>query len=97
MSYRRLFTWLLSLSTFGFQNNTEVYIVWAMHSTSDANSTSANLSPQHTIKGKSGSARNLISEAMAAAMTPTTTTVMMPSTSVVSTPQPTGNYRCQYR
>ena len=33
--------------------------------------------------------------AMAAAMTPTTTTMMMPSTSVVSTPQPTGNDRCQ--
>ena len=97
MSYCRLFTWLLSLSTFGFQNNTEVYIVWAMHSTTDANPASANLSPQHTIRGKSGNPRNLIAEAMAAAMTPTTTTMMMPSTSVVSTPQPTGNDRCQYR
>ena len=62
-----------------------------MHSTTDANSTSANLSPKHTIKGKSGNATNLIAMAMAAAMTPTTTTMMMPTTSVVSTPQPTGN------
>ena len=97
MSYCRLFTWLLSLSTFGFQNNTEVYIVWAMHSNTDANPASATLNPKHTIKGKSGNARNLIAEAMAAAMTPTTTTMMMPSTSVVSTPQPTGNDRCQYK
>ena len=77
--------------------NTEVYIVWAMHSTSDATAMSANLSPQHTMRGKSENARNLIAEAMAAAMTPTTTTMMMPSTSVVSTPQPTGNDRCQYK
>ena len=97
MSYCRLFTWLLSLSTFGFQNNTEVYIVWAMHSTMDANPASGTLSPKHSIKGKSGNARNLTAEAMAAAMTPTTTTMIVPSTSVVSTPQPTGNDRCQYR
>ena len=97
MSYCRLFTWLLSLSTFGFQNNTEVYIVWAMHSTTDANPASANLSPFHTSKGISANKQNLIAMAMAAAMTPTTTTMMMPSTSVVSTPQPTGNDRCQYR
>ena len=68
-----------------------------MHSTTDANSTSANLSPEHTMKGKSGNARNLIAEAMAAAMTPTTTTMMMPFTSLVSTPQPTGNDRCQHK
>ena len=68
-----------------------------MHSNTDANSTSANLNPEHTIKGKSRNATNLIAEAMAAAMTPTTTTMMMPSTSVVSTPQPTGNDRCQYK
>ena len=68
-----------------------------MHSATDANPALANLSPKHTIKGKSGNARNLIAEAMAAAMTPTTTTMMMPSTSVVSTPQPTGNDRCQYK
>ena len=68
-----------------------------MHSNTDANPASANLSPKHTIKGKTGNARNLIAEAMAAAMTPTTTTMMMPSTSVVSTPQPTGNDRCQYK
>ncbi|CAH3014977.1 unnamed protein product, partial [Porites evermanni] len=73
-----------------FQNNTEVYIVWAMHSTTDANTASATLSPKHTMRGKSENARNLIAEAMVAAMTPTTTTMMMPSTSVVSTPQPTG-------
>ena len=97
MSYCRLFTWLLSLSTFGFQNNTEVYIVWAMHSTTDANSASATLSPFHTNRGRSANKQNLIAMAMAAAMTPTTTTMMMPSTSVVSTPQPTGNDRCQYR
>ena len=75
--------------------NTEVYIVWAMHSMTDADPMSANLSPKHTMTGKSGNARNLIAEAMAAAMAPTTTTMMMPSTSVVSTPQPTGNDRCQ--
>ena len=85
------------MSTFGFQNNTEVYIVWAMHSTSDANPAGANLGPKHTINEKSGNARDLIAEAMAAAMTPTTTTMMMPSTSVVSTPQPTGNDRCQHK
>ena len=67
-----------------------------MHSTTDANPASANLSPMHSSRGKSGNARNLIAEAMAAAMTPTTTTMMMPSTSVVSTPQPTGNDSCQY-
>ena len=68
-----------------------------MHSNTDANPALANLSPKHTIKGKTGNARNLIAMAMAAAMTPTTTTMMMPSTSVVSTPQPTGNDRCQYK
>ena len=68
-----------------------------MHSTTDANSKSANLGPQHTSKGRSGNATNLIAEAMAAAMTPTTTTMMMPSTSLVSTPQPTGNDRCQHK
>ena len=68
-----------------------------MHSNTDANPASANLSPEHTMKGISGNARNLIAEAMAAAMTPTTTTMMMPSTSLVSTPQPTGNDRCQHK
>ena len=77
--------------------NTEVYIVWAMHLMTDANTMSNTLGPQHDIKGKSGNTRNLIALAMAAAMTPTTTTMMMPSTSVVSPPQPTGNDRCQYR
>ena len=68
-----------------------------MHSTTDANPTSANLSPKHSIKGISANKQNLIAETMAAAMTPTTTTMMMPSTSVVSTPQPTGNDKCQYK
>ena len=69
-----------------------------MHSTTDANSASANLSPIHTSRGRSANKQNLIAMAMAAAMTPTTTTtMMMPSTSVVSTPQPTGNDRCQYK
>ena len=68
-----------------------------MHSTTDANSASANLSPKHTSRGRSANKQNLIAMAMAAAMTPTTTTMMMPSTSVVSTPQPTGNDRCQYK
>ena len=66
-----------------------------MHSTSDVSLESPNLSPKHTINGTSGKATNLIAEARAAAMTPTTTTMVMPSTSVVSTPQPTGNDRCQ--
>ena len=68
-----------------------------MHSNTDANPASANLSPKHTIEGKTGNARNLIAEAMAAAMTPTTTTMMMPFTSLVSTPQPTGKDRCQHK
>ena len=75
-----------------------------MHSTTDANPASANLSPVHSSKGVSANAQNLIAMAMAAAMTPTTTTMimpstsmMMPATSVVSTPQPIGNDRCQYR
>ena len=68
-----------------------------MHSTTDANPASANLSPKHSIKGISTNKQNLIAETMAAAMTPTTTTMMMPSTSVVSTPQPTGNDKCQYK
>ena len=70
--------------------NTEVYIAWAMHSTSDANSASPNLGPQHTSRGVSTNKQNLIAMAMAAAMTPTTTTMMMPSTSVAPTLQPTG-------
>ena len=73
--------------------NTEVYIVWAMHLMTDADPMSGTLGPKHDIKGKSGNTRNLI----ALTMTPTTTTMMMPSTSVVSTPQPTGNDRCQYK
>ena len=77
--------------------NTEVYIVWAMHSTTDADPTSGTLGPRHDIRGKSGNTRNLIAMAMAAGMTPTTTTMMMSSTSVVSTPQPSGNDRCQYK
>ena len=78
--------------------NTEVYIVWAMHSTTDANPAATNLGPRHTSRGISANKQNLIAMAMAAAMTPTTTTMMMSSTSVVSTTQPTGNYdRCQYR
>ena len=79
------------LCTFGNQINTEVYIVWAMHSTTDANPAAANLGPQHTSWGRSANKQNLIAMAMAAVMTPTTTIMMMPSTSVVSTPQPTGN------
>ena len=66
-----------------------------MHSNTDANPAAANLGPQHTSRGISANKQNLIAMAMAAAMTPTTTTMMMPSTSVVSTPQPTGNDRCQ--
>ncbi|KAM7447816.1 hypothetical protein ABFA07_004151 [Porites harrisoni] len=73
-----------------FTMNTEVYIVWAMHSTNDADPTASNLSPQHTSRGRSANKQNLIAMAMAAGMTPTTTTMMMPSTSVVSTTQPTG-------
>ena len=68
-----------------------------MHSNTDANSKSANLGPEHTSRGRSGNATNLIAEAMAAAMTPTTTTMMMPFTSLASTPQPTGNDRCQHK
>ena len=68
-----------------------------MNSNTDANSASATLSPQHTIKGISANKQNLIAMAMAAAMTPTTTTMMMPFTSLVSTPQPTGNDRCQHK
>ena len=71
-----------------------------MHSANDADPTASNLSPYHgsSNRGVSTNKRNLITEAMAAAMTPTTTTMMMPSTSVVSTPQPTGgNDRCQYK
>ena len=79
--------------------NTEVYIVWAMHPTNDADPMASNLSPYHGMsnRGISANKQNLIAMAMAAGMTPTTTTMMMPSTSVVSTPQPTGNDRCQYR
>ena len=78
--------------------NTTVYIVWAMQNT-DANSESQTLSPRHgnansNMRGISGQL-NLITEAMAAAITPTTTIMMMPSTSVVSVPQPTGNDGCQ--
>ena len=76
--------------------NTTVFIVWAMQNM-DATSGSPTLGPQHTntMRGISPGQYNLITEAMAAAMTPTTTNVMMPSTSVVSTPQPTGNDGCQ--
>ena len=78
--------------------NTEVYIVWAMHPTDDADPMASNLSPYHgNNRGRTTNKRNLIAEAMAAAMTPTTTIMMIPSTSVVSTPQPTGNDRCQYK
>ena len=77
--------------------NSEVYIVWAMNSNTDANSASANLGPVHSSRGRSENKQNLIAMAMAAAMTPTTTTMIVPSTSVVSTPQPTGKDRCQYK
>ena len=78
--------------------NTPVYIVWAMQNT-DATSGSQTLSPRHdgpgtNRRGISGQ-RNLIADAMAAAITPTTTIMMMPLTPVVSTPQPTGNDGCQ--
>ena len=64
--------------------NTEVYIAWAMHSTMDANSGSQTLGPVHTSRGVSADKQNLIAMAM-----------MMPSTSVVSTTQTSGNYdRC---
>ena len=58
------------------------------------------LGPQHggassNMRGISPEMHNLITEAMAAAITPTTTIMMMPSTSVVSTPQPTGSDGCQ--
>ena len=61
-----------------------------MHSTNDADPTASNLSPYHgnSNRGISANKQNLIAMAMAAGMTPTTTTTMMP----------TGNYdRCQYR
>ena len=79
--------------------NTTVFIVWAMQNT-DATSGSPTLGPQHggpnsNMRGVSLRQYNLITEAMAAAMTPTTTIMMMPSTSVVSTPQPTGKDGCQ--
>ena len=79
--------------------NTTVFIVWAMQNT-DATSGSSTLGPQHggansNMRGISAAKHNLITEAMAAAMTPTTTIIMTPSTSVVSTPQPTGNDGCQ--
>ena len=75
--------------------NTTVFIVWAMQNT-DATSGQP-LGPKHADANRGVSPRqyNLITEAMAAAMTPTTTIMMMPSTSVVSTPQPTGNYGCR--
>ena len=81
--------------------NTTVYIVWAMQNT-DATLGSPTLGPRHdgsgtNMRGISPRQYNLITEAMAAAITPTTTIMMMPSTSVVSTPQPTGNDGCQYR
>ena len=60
-----------------------------MHSTSDSNS-GFTAQIRHTSRGWSEREYNLITEAMAAAMTPTPTTMMMPSTSVVSPPQPTG-------
>ena len=76
--------------------NTTVFIVWAMQNM-DATSGQSMLAPQHTntMRGVSPRQYNLITEAMAAAMTPTTTNVMMPSTPVVSMPQPTGNDGCQ--
>ena len=76
--------------------NTTVFIVWAMQNT-DATLGQSILTPQHTsnMRGVSPRQYNLITEAMAAAVTPTTTNVMMPSTSVVSTSQPTGNDGCQ--
>ena len=94
-NYCPLFTYFLFLPL-DLQMNTTVFIVWAMHSTSDSNS-GFTAQIQHTSRGWSAREYNLIAEAMAAAMTPTTTTMMMPSTSVVSTPQPTGNDRCQYK
>ncbi|CAH3117049.1 unnamed protein product [Porites lobata] len=77
-----------------FMMNTTVFIVWAMQNM-DATSGSSTLGPQHggassNMRGISPEKHNLITEAMAAAITPTTTIMMMPSTSVVSTPQPTG-------
>ena len=70
-----------------------------MNSNMDADPAAVNLGPQHSVssRGVSQNKQNLIAMAMAAAITPTTTTMMMPSTSVVSTPQPTGNDRCQYK
>ena len=63
--------------------NTTVFIVWAMQNT-DATSGSPTLGPQHgdansNMRGISPRQYNLITEAMAAAMTPTTTIMMMPS------------------
>ena len=82
-----LFTYFLCLP-FDLQMNTEVFIIWAMHTTNDA---SSGLTTIHTSKGISAGKHNLIAEAMAAAgITPTTSTMMMPSISVASTPQPTG-------
>ena len=94
-NYCRLFTYFLFLPL-DLQMNTTVFIVWAMHSSSDSNS-GFTTQIRHTSRGWSEREYNLITEAMAAAMTPTPTTMMMPSTSIVSTPQPTGNDRCQYR
>ena len=64
-----------------------------MHTTTDA---SSEITAKHTSRGKSPTFHYLIAEAMAAAMTPTPTPMMMPSTSIASTPQPTGNDGCQY-
>ena len=52
-------------STFDLQFGTQVYIIWAMHGTSDA-STSGSLGPQHTVRAKSTMKYNLIEKALAA-------------------------------
>ena len=85
------FTYFLCLPL-DLQMNTEVFIIWAMHTTNDASSGSSTLGPQHTSRGISVAKHNLIAEAMAAAgITPTTATMMIPSITFTSTPQPTGN------
>lgn len=51
--------------TFDLQFGTQVYIIWAMHGTSDASS-SGSLSPRHTVRAISSMKYNLIEKALAA-------------------------------
>lgn len=51
--------------TFDLQFDTQVFIIWAMHSTTDA-STSGSLGPRHTVRKISTMKYNLIEKALAA-------------------------------